>query len=221
MSATDDELSFYRAVEDFFATVRGVPHVLSPRDFQLLRSWWRDGVPLTAVTTGVSEVLARRRDRGDDDPVVSLSYCRHAVARQAKRLSEMRAGLGTDATGSEAATPRRTPADLATELRSAATAAERELPGVATVVLKIADEVVAGADLPPAVLEERLFSLESVLLAGCWRALPEPERDRIERAADAAAARSGATDEVLERTRRAIRDRELRTRLRLPRLELG
>jgi len=52
--ASDDELEleYYRAVEDLFATLRGVPHVISPKDFQLLREWWRDEVPLVAVDEG-------------------------------------------------------------------------------------------------------------------------------------------------------------------------
>lgn len=221
MAASDEELAFYRAVEDFFAAARGVPHVLSPSDFQLLRSWWREGVPLTAVTTGVSEVLARKRDRGDDDPVVSLTYCRHAVARQAKRLAEMHTGLQEGTTDASDTSLRRTPADIADALRSAASALTPELAAAAPIILKIADEVDAGAELPQAVLEERLFALESVLLSGCWRALAGPERDRIEALARDTAVASGATGDALDRTRRAIRDRELRKRLQLPRLELG
>ena len=221
MIETDDELEFYRAVEDFFATVRGVPHLLSPKDFQLLRSWWRDGVPLAAVTGGISEVFARRRGEGDDDPVVSLAYCRHAVARHAKRLAEMRAGAHPEEAAAGAADTRHPPVALATALRSSAAKLTGELLPVVGAILKVADLVEAGADLPPAVLEERLFALESVLLAGCWRALPEAERERIEAVSAAAAVASGANGEARERTRRAIRDRELRRALGLPRLELG
>jgi hypothetical protein len=67
-------------------------------------------------------------------------------------------------------------------------------------------------------LEERLSALESVLLAACWRALPEAERERIERAS--ALRRPPARSATAPRpTRRAIRDRELR-RSGCP-LELG
>ena len=87
MTIEEEELRYYRSVEDFFAWVRGVPHTLSPRDFQLLRSWWRDQVPLAAVLAGITEVISRRREDGDGDPVVSLSYCRHAVRRHARHSS--------------------------------------------------------------------------------------------------------------------------------------
>ena len=92
MADDERELAYYRAIEDLFATLRGIPHVLSPRDFHLMRTWWRDDVPLQAVATGVTEVFARRRERGDGEPVVSLGYCRHAVRSHARRLAEMRVG---------------------------------------------------------------------------------------------------------------------------------
>ena len=221
MPETDDELTFYRDVEDFFATIRGVPHLLSPKDFQLLRSWWREQVPLAAVTGGISEAFARRRDRGDVDPVVSLGYCRHAVARHAKRLAEMRAGQHLEGSGAAPEAPRRTPAVLAGELRTAAAGLGDARLSVARAILTIADQVEAASDLPLPMLDEHLCALESVLLAVCWRALPEPEQERIEHNSAAAAAASGATGDALGRTRRAIRDRELRRVLGLPRLELG
>ena len=221
MVEADEELAFYRAVEDFFAAVRGVPHLLSPKDFQLLRAWWQGGVPLAAVTGGISEVFARRRDRGDDDPVVSLAYCRHAVARHAKRLAEMRAGQPPEGRGVVTEVPRHTPAALVAELRATAAGMSGEMLRVAAVILKVADQVEADSGLPNAILEERLCALESVLLAGCWRALPEAVRDHIDHASKEAAAVSGASGDALERTRRAMRDRELRRSLGLPRLELG
>jgi len=96
--ATDDdlEIAYYRTVEDLFATLRGVPHILSPKDFHLLRQWWRDEVPLAAVRAGITEVFAKRRERGEPDPVVSLSYCRHAVKTHARRIAEMHVGASDE-----------------------------------------------------------------------------------------------------------------------------
>ncbi len=116
---TDDEsleLEYYRAVEDLFATLRGVPHVISPKDFQLLREWWRDEVPLAAVRAGITEVFARRRERGELDPVVSLSYCRHAVRKHAQRLAEMLVGASDDG-ASPPPDPKPDLEALATDLR--------------------------------------------------------------------------------------------------------
>ena len=46
-----------------------------------------------AVVAGIGEVGERRRER-QAEPVASLSYCRHAVARHAKRLPGAAAGTG-------------------------------------------------------------------------------------------------------------------------------
>src|SRR5512135_3596651 len=86
-----EELAYYRAVEDQFAALRGTTFIFSPKDFALLRSWWTAGVPLAAVLAGIGEVWERRRER-DGDPVSSLSYCRHAVARHARRLAAAHEG---------------------------------------------------------------------------------------------------------------------------------
>jgi hypothetical protein len=217
---SDEELSYYRAVEDFFATVRGVPHVLSPKDFQLLRSWWSDQVPLAAVTTGITEVVARRRERGDDDPVVSLSYCRHAVQRHARRLAEMHAGNGEGGSAAPEPPVAEQVAILAESLRRAAASYDQDLPQAASVIGRVASQLDRVPEMPAGALEAHLHSLETVLLASCWRALPEVERARIEELAEQAAVESGSSPDTMERTRRAIRDREVRSLLELPRLEL-
>ncbi len=64
----DAEIAYYRAVEDHFAALRGTPFLFSPKDFALLRRWWREGVPLAAVLAGIAEAWERRRER-EEDPV--------------------------------------------------------------------------------------------------------------------------------------------------------
>ncbi len=217
----DRELEFYRQVEELFASFRGVPHLLSPRDFQLLRRWWAEEVPLDAVRGGLAEVSARRHEKGEADPVVSLSYCRHAVERHARRLAEMRVGTapspdGTARTGPESAAAVAALADIL-DRRAAALAGR--WPRVSEVVAATASEVRGAAALPPAAVEERLFDLDAILLSACWRALPDSPREEIDRRAGETA-HATATGDGVDRARRAMRDRELRHLLELPRLEL-
>jgi len=220
VSESPEELAFYRAVEDFFATVRGVPHVLSPKDFQLLRSWWREQLPLAAVTAGITEVFARRRDRDDDDPVVSLSYCRHAVQRHAKRLAEMHVGDAELDVGFDGPPVFEQLEALVESLRDAAASSERDRPGTAAVIERVAGQLEQTPEMPAGAVEAHLHALETVLLTSCWRSLPEDDRARIDGLGLAAVTTAGALDEVAERTRRAVRDREVRSLLGLPRLEL-
>ncbi len=219
VSVDEKELAYYRAVEDHFAALRGVPHLLSPADFQLLRTWWRRGVPLGAVLAGIGEVFARRAERGETDPVVSLAYCRHAVERHAARLAEARVGSGEPETGgwSQAEELER----LVARCRAAAEA-QAGRPTLAHALARAAAhlEALAAHDDPDAA-EEALMALEAAVLAAAWGSLSEAERESVEGEAAARAARSGATGEALERSRRALRDRVLRERLGLPRLELG
>jgi hypothetical protein len=213
------ELAYYRAIEDLFATLRGVPHVISPKDFQLLREWWRDEVPLIAARTGITEVFARRRERGELDPVVSLSYCRHAVRKHAQRLAEMHVGAPDDGSSPP---PDPIPAleTLAADLEAAATRSRSENPRIADNIESIAAAVEMAAELPPSALEEHLFALESALLATCLEALDEPSRESLEKRARREAESTAATPEARDRTFRALRDRLLRSDLGLPRLEL-
>ena len=220
--ATDDdlELEYYRTVEDLFATLRGVPHTLSPKDFHLLRQWWRDEIPLAAVRAGITEVFAKRRDRGEPDPVVSLSYCRHAVQAHARRIAEMQVGAADLAASQPDLDTEAALESLEANLYTAAKRQQLTRPRVAEAIKGIAATVEAAHELPPAALEEHLFALESALLATCLATLGADDRDELEERARADAVASAATPEARDRTFLAFRDRLLRDLLALPRLEL-
>jgi hypothetical protein len=213
------ELIYYRAVEDLFSAFRGVPHILSSKDFQLLRAWWRDQVPLTAVRTGVAEVFARRRERGEKEPVVSLSYCRHAVENHAKRIAEMRIGSTDEIVDAPTITPESVRA-LAESLRSSATGIRSDRPRVAAVIDRISHEVDEAVDVDAHFLEQHLYALETSLLVDCFDALEDGDRRELEDRARADAEKVAATPEALDRTFHALRDRLLRDLLQLPRLEI-
>lgn len=214
----DPEIDFLRAVEDLFATLRGVPHLLSPKDVQLARTWWKDEVPLAAVTAGVTEVMEKKRAGGDADVVVSLSYCRHAVRRHAKRIAELRTGASTGPGPSDPALTRAALEALASDLRGAATGPRR--PEVGDVLERFADQILLLDPAEPALVDEQLFALESSLLEACARALPNAVLDPIKEKASTAAASAGASEAEAARTRQAVMDREIRVLLDLPRLEI-
>lgn len=220
MDAESPEIAYYRKVEDLFSSLRGTPHVLSPRDFQLLRSWWRDDVPFAAVSAGLTEVFARNRDREDADPVVSLSYCRHAVRKQAKRLAEMHVGGATGKT--DPVESKKVLDRLVETLNDVARMHSVERPAVSAALERTGEQLrTAGEDLPADLLDEQLYGLESAMLIACWDALEETERGSIGDRISGAASSSAITDEARLRSARALRDREIRLLLGLPRLELG
>lgn len=209
------EEAYYRAVEDAFARLRGTPFLFSPKDFSLLQRWWKEGVPLAAVLAGLGEVFFRRQEAGED-PVSSLTYCRHAVRRHARRLAEA-------AVGSPAA-----PAvDVATALQRLVSELEA-VAGRWEAVAELRDGVLAlaatvgtlPATAPPAAVEEALARLEAAALESLARCLPEPIQDEVAARVTDALAGVPAGGEIRQRTRRALLLREWRRELGLPRLEL-
>jgi hypothetical protein len=235
MSESPEELAYYSRVEDLFATLRGLPHSFSPKDIHLLRTWWAEHVPYTAIVAGLTEVFDRRSAEGEADPVVSLHFCRHAVAKAARRLAEARVGArqpgGSGSAGDrrdqEAAAQAPGPevvaqvAEMQEALRRTAARLAETRPGVAGVAASMVRQLDVARDLPAEAIEEHLFSLEIALLDGCRRALDPASLQELEARATEAAAATGASGGELRRLERAWLDREVRELLGLPRLDLS
>jgi len=213
----DEELVFYQAVEDGFCRLRGTPFLFSPRDFHLLQRWWKDGIPLAAVMAGLSEVFARREERGEG-PVSSLSYCRHAVNRHAKRLAASRVGSQSDRVECD-------PGPRLTELNSSILKAAERWNDAPVLARALNDLAAAVASLPataaPAELDATLAQLELGILAGMWELIPEELQNSLEEELEGQMRGLDLEGEVGCRTRSAVRMRRLREAVGLPRLELG
>lgn len=220
MSDSDPEIDFLRAVEDLFSTLRGVPHTLSPKDIHLARGFWKDGIRLAAISAGVSEVIDRKRTAGDIEPVVSVSYCRHAIRRHAKRLADQSVGSRADEAEASHAGARASVDSLISQLRTTAATHENRRAPVSTKIRDIAQELDNALNLDASEIESFVFGLETALIEGCWMALQDKEKQLIKETAMRSAVASGATGEAQVRAFRAFRDRELRTLLNLPRLEI-
>ncbi len=212
---TPAEAAYYQAVEDAFARLRGTPFWFSPKDWALLEKWWREGVALGAVLAGVAEVFARRRERGDD-PVSSLAFCRHAVARHWRRLSS--AGVG-----GEEPVEVDVPGGLercAAELDAAARRWDG-CPPLAEGIGALAAMVRAlPAGAPAAAVDQALANLEVEAVERLAALLPAACQEAAQRRVQDVLAEVSGELQVVERTRRALLLREWRRELGLPRLEL-
>jgi len=216
------EVSYYRAVEDLFAKLRGVPHLLSSKDFQILRGWWRDAVPLEAVTAGVTEIMTRKRLEDESDPVVSLGYCRHAVLRHAKRLAAARVGESAQGEPEPDREHQKKMVDAIVQRLHAAADRHDELsPGVSAAIRDAARLAEAASTLSPGAADEHLYNVEAQLLADCLAAILPDQREELLQSAQREALASGATGAAAKRAAAAFRDRQLRQILDLPRLELS
>jgi hypothetical protein len=216
MDEDTEEFAYYRAVEDHFAALRGTPFLFSPKDFALMRGWWEERIPLAAVLNGIGEVWERRRERMED-PVSSLSYCRHAVRRHAKRLSAARVGSAGERPDVDVAS------SLATLASKVHEVARRwhDAPILEAVLRDLGKAVgTLPPDLDPAAADGVLNELEFTTLDALMGALPEDQRRAID---GEVAVDLGSLDlepDVRERTRRALVLKKVRRLVGLPRLEL-
>ena len=213
---TGEELAYYRAVEDLFARLRGTPFLLTPKDFALLRRWWRETVPLAAVAAGVAEVFERNRERGGD-PVSSLAYCRHAVQRHARRLATAAAGAerAPEAVDVSAALAR-----LVAEVRAAADRWRGEAAVAAALSSLAATLESVPALAAPAAVDELLGRLELAVVEALFESLAATERAAVEAQVAGQLAGVELAPEIRARTERALRLRAVRELIGLPRLEL-
>ncbi len=214
-----EERAYYQAVEDLFARLRGTPFLISPKDYALMRRWWSESVPLAAVVTAIGEVFERRRER-QEDPVSSLSYCRHAVARHAKRLARAAAGSA----GQEAAPGPDAAASLARLAGMVRLAAERwGHAGPVAAVLGDLERALATlpVDAAPDAIDETLGRLEVTTLLALAALLPDEGRKRVEAEVSGELSGLDLADDVRARTERALRLKILRETVGLPRLELA
>jgi hypothetical protein len=84
--STDVEADYFQSVEEFFVARRGDPLFLSSADWNLVRGWRKQGIPLRVVLRGIADALdvhAHSWSRGQ--AVGSLAYCAAEVDAAAER----------------------------------------------------------------------------------------------------------------------------------------
>ena len=183
--SSDPEADYYQAVEEYFVARRGDSLFLSNAEWNLVRTWRLQGLPLRVVLRGIRDALdAHAHGWNRERKVKSLAYCTNAVETAAERWRHALATFGDE--GQDAARALRGFAsdlerarDLGPRGREQAAAIARELPERAEA--GALDEITAwlaerevrligaiGADLGP----ERLHALEAEVDASLerWRA---------------------------------------------------
>lgn len=94
---------YARAIEQRFRRRRGTPLTISPRDFSLVESWWRRGVPLWMVLDAIDHLFRQKEASGDPGRVRGLSFCTAEVEERMESFTRARTPAG--------ATPSEAPAD--------------------------------------------------------------------------------------------------------------
>lgn len=219
-----EESAYATLLEDAFIAERGTPFLLSPKDWLLIRDWRARGIPVDTVIRAVRETFERRRSRGAAGKISSIAYCANAVDErwELERRGLVGRGDAQRTVEPEGVAPRlqrlvealggsagRVPESFADEaFRKAVTAARDAAQAL---------DPAGGFD----VLEHELTKIERSLAKKLDKALFEPARAELEgRVNEALGDPAGLASEVVERTRRALRRRELRRMASLPALTL-
>lgn len=195
------DADYFAEIESHFAARRGTPFILSAKDWDLMKSWATEGVPLPVVIEAIDSVFDKATDR--KKVVNSLRYVRHAVKELWSERKELRVG---DA----AAAPEETgPAEVLATLAD----------GVARVDEQAAADVRAlAAERNVSKVEERLIAIEGELIDRLVTTLPAEEMAAIR--AEIASGLAGLDEKTRARTEAANLRRVVRDKFGLPRLTL-
>ena len=204
--------AFVEAVEAALRSRRGKEHVLSPRDFALVRGWHEAGVPLATVLVAIDAAFER------DPHTASLAPCR-------RRVEELAAGT-TRARLAARETERASLPEVAERLDALRERLE-ELPGRAAALplaeLAELSDLVAVASRPNwDYLRERLRRVDELVAGAAVESLGPQEAAALrEEAARAAERLRGKVDEpaLAEAQARLLRQRARET-MRLPRVSV-
>ncbi|REJ83358.1 MAG: hypothetical protein DWQ36_23870 [Acidobacteria bacterium] len=205
---------YFQRIEREFVDRRGAPLLLSPKDWQVIRGWHEQGIPLELVLRTVAELFEQRREAGKSPRVNSIAYCAPAVQSAWRAAREM---LLYEAPASPAGAPseRRSGSRLATD----GSAGEHARGG------SLAERLAALAAALPEALGERDVWRRRIEECGelgsigdVEAALSALERDLLEQAgSDLDAERSARVEAGVERATRQLERRIDAGELRLAR----
>jgi hypothetical protein len=204
--------AFVEAIEATLCSRRGKEHVLSPRDFALVRGWHEAGVPLATVLVAIDAAF-------DLDPqTASLALCRRRVEDLASGATRVRLS------GREI--ERMSLPEVAERLDALRERLE-QLPGRAAALplaeLAGVSDLVAVASRPNwDYLRERLRRIDALVAGAAVDALPPAAATALREEATRAAERHrGKVDEraLAEAAERLLRQRARET-MRLPRVSI-
>jgi hypothetical protein len=206
--------AFASAIEATMRTRRGVDHVLSPREFALVRGWYEAGVPLATVLVAIDLAF-------DADPSTSsLAFCRRRVEQLAAGATR-RGGPSGHETGRPSLPELQ---ERLKELRERLLVLPARAAALPLQEVEELDDLVSVASRPNwEYLGERLERVDELVSAAAVEALEKDELETLRAEAERAAERQRGRVEprpLQEAIERLVRQRA-RERLQLPRVALG
>lgn len=209
MSATASSADeYFHSIEEIFIRLRGAPLLLSPADWQTVRAWHEENIPLDLVGRVLEEVFTRLRERDPERKIHSLRYCAPAVEAAWREVCDL---------GATAGRLEPEPIDVGARLEALLAALPDDLDRRVELERQLA-ELEGDAEA----VEERLQEIEERFLNAAVEGLEPAVQLRLQRRVDRALARARsrvAADELADLERRLLRE-FVRQEFRLPPLSL-
>ena len=209
---TDEEPSYYGAVETCFVERRGSPLFITPAEWALVAKWEEQGIPVHVVKEGIERVFERPQAAAKPR---KLGYCRQTVEAAFRRFREVSFG-GRDE-GVSRGGPAEERVDATAHLSRLAAELTDLAPELATRVARLG---ASGASLQA--IEKGLTEIDEQLIDAAEDKLEAAECEslRAEAARSLAAYRDRMPEKVYRSALKSAYRRRLRVRAKLPRLSL-
>ncbi len=209
---TDEEPSYYGAVETYFVERRGSPLFITPAEWALVAKWEEQGIPVHVVMEGIERVFERPRAAAKPR---KLGYCRQTVEAAFRRFREVSFG-GRDE-GASLGGPAEDRVDATAHLSRLAAELTDLAPELATQVARLG---ASGTSLQA--IEDGLTEIDEQLIDAAEDAMDAAECEslRTEAARSLAAYRDRMPEKVYRSALKSAYRRRLRVRAKLPRLSL-
>jgi hypothetical protein len=85
---------YFARIERQFGLRRGGPLVLSPRDWQRVERWQKEGIPLEVVLRGINRAFDLQAASPASNRINSLGYCEAQVRAEWEQAQELAAAAG-------------------------------------------------------------------------------------------------------------------------------
>jgi exonuclease VII small subunit len=228
---------YFLKIEALFAALRGRSILLSPADYQLARTWYDRGIPLSCALRGIRAAFFHKMSEGDivEDEILSLNWCRWAVMKEWKEYKSVSL---QDDSAAQFSAPERTGDEIDSILDSLIfdlnlkKIVQNIGEGVSQQLLISLREILqrleearnawqsgtATADE----LEEQLQSIDDSMMKAVWEHMDESKRKKINTSINKKLKKHEArlSEEATKQTRETARMSMLRHQLRLPRITL-
>ncbi len=213
---------YYEEVESYFVARRGSPLFIAPSEWDLVRRWEQQGIPLAVVKEGIDRVFGRPKTLLKPR---RLGYCRQTVEAAFRRLRESSLGRRTGGTAQDDSSASAHLTEVTSRLKDLAAAwseTESELSLLFERTAVAVHSLSKRAEEAPDEVERELTALDGKLVVESEAVLGDAVREALRREAESSL--ESYRERMPERIYRAALEsgyrRRLRRKLGLPTLSL-